>query len=179
MPSCGQNPRLANTCGMPPGINGRTTWPASLGTSSTPPFRRETRRPSGQRHVQPALAGFSAGRIACATEPKLLIQFSKSDQPPPGGPSVETRVANLELTNSNSFECPNQLGESTVTVQAAFSRFEDAFASRFRKRRRRRQTRRLAPLDRARDRRVEQRERKHVSGAIAAANRIRLTGSLA
>jgi hypothetical protein len=57
------------------------------------------------------------------------------------------------------------LDESTVTVQAAFSRLEDACASQFQKRRRSRQTQRLAPFDRPRDTRVEQRERKHVSGS--------------
>jgi hypothetical protein len=41
-------------------------------------------------------------------------------RPASRGPSVETRFTNLDLTNSNSFECANQLGESTGEGQAAF-----------------------------------------------------------
>jgi hypothetical protein len=145
-----RRPSTARHGGRPSTDTFSPLWQASAQAGLSVPLNAE--RPLGSRWS----LGMPIGRIVSfqrAISPAAFAHRATA-RPASRGPSPETRVTNLDLTNSNSSECGNQLDESTVAVQVAFSRFEDAFASKFRKGRRSKQTQRLAPLDRARERRV-------------------------
>jgi hypothetical protein len=96
--------------------------------------------------------------------------------------SSRFRIHTFERSTGRAVLSPVRRDRNGLTRRAcAFSGCEDAFAANFRKRRRSKQFQRLAPLDRARDSRVEQRERKshlkiNLTGRVPWAHRDPETG---